>query len=284
MNLNEYGIRVSRVWPILLSGILAIVSQPVRAQGDSGFLRGQGKLDLALTYAVDTYDRFWIGSDTVDDAPFGRVSRQTANIYGAYGLSDDMDLAFSASFVYVSTDEVFDSEKALQDFYAQLKWRVLAKGLESGRLNLLVAPAVKIPLTHYEDNAVPAVGDGQVDLRFRTILQFVFNSGSFLALETGYDFRLDEPPNEVPVHLTGGFTLIQRLTIAGFYSFTKSLGGYNIGEGDFPGVKEEYDRLGLNLYCRLDDRHGITFSAWTTLDGMNTGDVDGAALGIVLRY
>ena len=268
----------------LMMGCLVGSSQWVHAQGDSGFLRGQGNLDMALTYGIDTYDEFWIGSNRVTDAPFGRVSRHTVNLYGAYGLGDDMDLALSGSFVYVTTEEVFDSEKALQDFTAQFKWRFFSKDVGSGKLNLLAAPAVKVPMTHYEDDAVPAVGDGQVDLRLRLLIQYVFGNGAYLALDTGYDFRFDVTPDEFPIHVTGGFTLFERLTLSGFFSHIDSLDGYDIGQGPFPGIEDEYDRIGGHVYCRLTESLGLTVSAWTTLDGMNTGDVDGASLGMVLRF
>jgi len=282
MTIGAFCRRYSGFSVLALTAALAIPPRAL-AQGDSGFLRGQGNLDFSVAYGVDTYDRFWIGSESVEDAPFGRVSRHTVNAYAAYGLRDDMDLAFNASYVYVETDEVFDSEKDLQDLFIQFKWRVYSKEFGSGAFNMLLAPALKAPMTSYEDNAVPALGDGQFDLRLRTVLQCHFHNGGFLALDTGYDVRDKEPANEWPFHLTGGFTFAGSFTLSGFYSYLDSLDGYDIGGGPFPGVEEDYDRLGAGAYYRLSDSLGLTANVWTTPSGKNTGDVDGASLGVVYR-
>jgi hypothetical protein len=240
-----------------------ILSTQSNGQGDSGFLRGKGKLDLALTYAVDTYDKFWLGDTKIDndDAGFGRIYRQTGNIYGAYGLTDDIDLAVSASYVYASSEHIFPHENDFQDMGVQIKWRFVTCDIGPGKLNLLAAPAVKFPLSHYQDNAVTAIGDGNVDLRARGILQYVFDNGVFAAVESGYDFRFDSPPDEIPINVTVGFTLWNKLTISGFYSKIVSFGHSDIGEVPFPGVEEEYDRVGGGIYFRITEGFGITANA-----------------------
>jgi hypothetical protein len=250
---------------------------------DSGFLRGRGKLDFSINVGQDSYDRFWIGSEPIEDAPFGRVDRNTVNLNIAYGLRDNIDITAGVSYVSVSTDAIFDREQDIQDFYAQLKWRFFSKDYANGRLNLLAEPGFKSPTSHYQDDNVNAIGDGQFDIRLRGVAQYLFNNGAYLALETGYDFRLDVTPDEIPVHISGGFT-INRLTLTGFYTNISCTSGYDIMEGPFPGLEDEYERTGVGVYCRVTDYFGITASGWTTLDGRNTGDVDGFSLGMVLRY
>ncbi len=92
---------------------LAATSSSALGQGDTGFLRGKGNLDFVLSYSLDTYDEFWIGDDKISDAPFGRVDRNAINGYLAYGLTDDIDITASMSWVYVETDDVFDDNDAL---------------------------------------------------------------------------------------------------------------------------------------------------------------------------
>ncbi len=260
------------------------ISAGAVAQGDSGFLRGKGKLDVALSYGLDTYDEFWVGGDKISGAPFGRVTRHNVNVYAAYGLTDSIDLALNGSYVYASSEEIFEDEHGLQDLTTQLKWRFFSKKLGPGTLNLLAAPALQVPMSHYEDNAVTAIGDGSVDLGLRGIAQYVFDNGIFFALETGYDVRFDAAPDEYPLHLTAGATVFGKLTVTGFYSLIDSLGGYDIGQGPFPGVEEQYHRAGGVIYYRINETVGISGSAWTTFDGKNTGDVDGFSLGVVLKF
>jgi hypothetical protein len=253
------------------------------SQGDSGFLRGKGALDLALSYSEDTYDSFWVGSDRVTDAPFGEVTRTTINLYAAYGLSQQTDLVVGLSHVGSETDAVFDSESELQDFTMHLKWRAFGEELGQGRLNLLLSPGIKVPVSDYENDAVPAIGDGQTDLRLRGIAQYVWNSGAYIALETGYDIRFEDTPNEIPIHLTAGATFFDHVTVSAFISNISSQGGYDIGEGPFYGVEEEYTRYGSSVYLRVQPRFGISLSGWATSAGKNTGDVTGFSFGLVWR-
>jgi len=277
---SAWGWEISR---LLVIGFVLSTARLAVAQGDEGFLRGMGHLDIALSYGLDTYDEFWIGDDKIDDAPFGRVTRQYVSLYAAYGLTDEIDLGLNGSYVYVDTDHVFDDEDALQDLTTFARVRLGSHRLGSATLNVLAAPGIKVPMTHYEDNSVTAVGDGQVDLHLRGIVQLVFDGGAYVAIETGYDFRFDSPPDEVPINFTGGFTF-DRITISGFASRIESLGGYDIGEGPFPGVQEEYWRLGGGVYWRLTESLGLTARGWTTLDGKNTGDVNGFSVGMVFRW
>lgn len=263
--------------------LMLAASQAAQAQGDSGFLRGEGKLDLVFSYGLDTYNEFWIGDTKVKNPPFGRVTRQYFTAHGAYGITDDVDLTLNAAYVHVDTDNVFNDEDGIQDLTAAARIRVGSQRFGSMTLNLLAAPGLKVPMSHYEDNSVPAIGDGQVDLHLRGIIQLVHDSGAFIALETGYDVRFDAPPDEIPINLTGGVTF-DRVTVSGFVSRIESLGGHDIGQGSFPGVEEEYWRVGGGVYCRLSETLGVTASGWTTLDGKNTGDVDGFSAGVVLRF
>lgn len=256
----------------------------VLAQGDSGFLRGEGNLDVAVTAFSDRYDEFWFGPDRRTDPPFGEVKRDSLNLYAAYGLTNTIDVTASAAYVRSETDAVFEGEEDFQDFVAQLKWLFHSWTGNFGKVNFLAAPAVKVPLTDYENNAVPAIGDKQVDFRLRGIAQVHFNNGAYVALETGYDIRRGLPGDEVPVHLTGGFSVGGGLTLSGFYSNIDSLDGYDIMEGPFYGVEEDVEKVGVGAYYRILESFGVTAGVGNTLSGRNTGDVKSYSLGTVFRF
>jgi len=260
------------------------LSTTALAQGDSGFLRGKGKLDVAVTAFSDRYDEFWFGSNRVTNPPFGEVRRDSLNLYVAYGLTNTMDITASAAYVRSETEAVFEGERDFQDFVAQLKWLLHTWKGNHGKLNFLLAPGVKVPLTDYENDAVPAIGDEQVDFRLRGIVQCHFNNGAYVALESGYDVRNGLPGDEVPVHLTGGFCVGQALTISGYYSNIDSLDGYDIMEGPFYGVEEDIEKVGICAYCRILEGFGVTAGLGNTLSGRNTGDVHSYSLGTVFRF
>lgn len=266
--------------------LLATTATTAAAQGDTGFLRGEGRADIALTYGMDWYDEFWVGDNKVSDPNVGEIERTYVNLYAAYGLREDLDLVMNAAYVETSSDGAggFDDEEDPQDLVLGAKWRAWERGAGPGRVALFLTPAVKLPMTDYEDNAVTAIGDGQVDLRFRGIAHY--QAGVFWgSLETGFDKRNGAPDDEIPLHLTLGGDA-GPVTIMPFYSMVSSQGGIDISDvgtlgGGFPAVEEEYERYGVRAYAKLKDSFGLTASYLSTSDGKNTGDVDAYSVGIV---
>lgn len=269
---------------LFLALFLALPASLARAQGDTGFLRGEGRVDAALSYTRDYYDEFWVGDMKVSDPGVGEVDRETGSLYVAYGLTNDLDLVMNASYVEAETDGTiaFEDQDDLQDLYLGAKWRAYATGIGTGMFSALLAPSVKLPMTDYEDNDVTAIGDGQVDLRFRGILHYQW-SAFFGSLESGYDVRNGAPEDEVPLHITLGGTLADRVTLMPFYSLVRSQGGPDIGDPGFRfrAVEEESDRIGISAYARLTRGFGLSAMWRTTTDGMNTGEADTYSFGLV---
>ncbi len=277
-----------RLLPLVAAPIL-LLRALASAQGETGFLRGEGHLDTAISYTKDAYNEFWAGTDKVHVGAVGRVTRSTYNLYAAYGLNDEVDLALSAPWVVASSsaanDPGFERESDFQDLGLQAKCRLARQRVGPGEASFLVAPGIKIPLGHYESDAVTAIGDGQTDYRGRVIAHYGFDCGAFVSLETGYDRRAGLPKDETPWNVTVGTTFFDRVTVTPFYSGVRSYGGTNIGPGvPFPSNHEAFDRWGVGAYARLTDRFGLTGSWRTTTEGRNTGDVDGFSLGFVVRY
>lgn len=273
--------------PILsLSAVLLLAS--VSSTQDTGFVRGQGRTDCALSYNLDSYDEFWVGDTKVADPGVGEVERATYNLYVAHGLTNDLDLVFSAAYADVSSDGAagFDDETDLQDMVIGAKWRAWRRGAGPGELSLFLTPAIKVPMSEYENNAVTAIGDGQVDLRLRGIAHYQVG-GFWGSIETGFDRRNGAPDDEFPLNLTLGASA-GPVTIMPFYSGVSSQGGIDISDvgtlGGFPSTEEEYERWGLRAYGRVNDTFGVTAGWLTTSDGKNTGDVEAFSLGLVFGH
>ena len=273
--------------PLVVS--LALLAPTLHGQGETGFLRGEGNLDLAITYTHDTYDKFWVGTDKVAMPGVGEVDRTGYGLYAAYGLTDDLDLVLSSAYVEAESDGIAGApdEHDLQDVVLAAKWRVARARQSWGEAWLALAPGLKLPGSDYENNAITAIGDGQIDWRGRLIGHLQTNDGWFASLETGYDRRNGAPRDELPFHLTVGGTIAERFTVAPFFSHVESLGGTDIGPpgtNDFPTNEEDFTRVGVSCYARVSARFGLTASWRTTLDGRNTGDVEGFSMGVVLRF
>jgi hypothetical protein len=275
----------------LLASVVCFAAAPALAQGDTGFLRGTGKADFVFSWTQDSYDSFWIGDDKVSPADVGEITREAWTLYGAYGLREDMDLVVSGSYVSSESDglqadagnPVFEDRDDFQDATIGVKWRLWNSAASANQFSFLFAPAIKFPMSDYEGDAVTAIGDQQVDLRARVIAHWQSDSGLYASLESGYDRRNGAPSDEIPVNLTIGATMFGRLTVSPFYSTVDSRGGYDIGEGPFPGTQEEFERAGVGAYFRITEQFGLTGLWKTTLDGKNTGDADSYGAGLVFR-
>jgi hypothetical protein len=262
---------------------LFLLGAGVRAQED-GWLSGKGGFNIALTFAYEEFDRFWVGDNKVSDPGVRTVSRKSWNLWMAYGVTDDIDLSLNASYVDADSSGPLDGTSDFQDLILSAKIRVAEWKLGPGHLSFLLGPGVKIPMGNYEDDFLTAIGDNQVDLRARVIGQYALDCGPYLAVETGYDFRLESPSDEFPLHVKVGGSLFNVIGLSAFYSRVDSLGGYDIGEGPFPGLEEDYERLGASIAWFATDNLSVIGSVWTTLDGKNTGDLDGFSVGLALSF
>jgi hypothetical protein len=270
---------------IAVIAAVAALAPCAAAQGDNGFLRGEGNFDAAFTYSVEKFEHFWVDDMKVSDPGIGKLYRESWNFWFSYGLNDDLDLVASASIVRADAkgDANLRDHSALQDGVFGAKWRFVNQEMGPGALSVLLTPAVKIPLYHYEANDVTALGDGQVDYRLRGVIQYTASCGAYAAIETGYDVRTEGTPNEIPIHVSVGATLFDRLTVTPFMSWVNSMGGPDIGQDDFPDVEEDSTRGGVGAYLRLTDHVGATAGYKTTFQGSNTGDSWSYWAGIVFR-
>jgi hypothetical protein len=265
----------------------ALLLTPFASAQDTGFLRGKGRTDVALSYATDTYDEFWVGHTKVSDPGVGEIERATVNLYLAHGLTDELDVVFNAAYADVSSDGSagFSDESDPQDMVLGAKWRCYRRPVGSGEVSLFLTPAVKVPLDDYENNAVTALGDGQVDLRLRGIAHLQVGAW-WLSLENGFDRRNGAPDDEYPLNVTLGGNL-GPVTLMPFYSGVASQGGIDISDvpalGGFPATEEEYERYGVRAYARWNEHFGLTAGYLETADGQNTGDVSAWSLGLVYR-
>lgn len=263
------------------AGLLLLLALPSAAQGETGFLRGKGNLDLSTTYSLDVFDEIRLENPV---ERFDEGERQIFGLYGAYGFGDDLDLVFNAAYVSAEAEgePAFEDESDLQDASVQVKWRTYDRALGPGRFAWLFAPGIRIPLTDYEDysdNPLNGIGEGETVLLGRMIGHYEWRS-SYAALETGYDHRTGRLDDEIPLHLSLG-TTFGRVTYQAFLTNLYALGD-TVSSPRLSDERDGYSRIGLGVYVRVTDRLGLSFQVRSSDDGTN--DSQGFSLGTSFRF
>jgi len=257
----------------------------VSAQGETGFLRGAGRADVALSFNREDYGSDYRLGSSPFAPPIAGVERDLYGLYVAYGARADLDLVFNAAYVEARGEGEalgLPDEQGLQDGAFYLKWRATQGQALGGRLVWLLAPGVEFRLddyTDFEQNALNGLGEGDTVLRARSIVQLEFE-GAYAALEVGYDHHVGELDDEVPIHLTTGIALGSSLWLQPYYSTIVALGDA-VSNPLLDDTQDGYSRLGLGLYWGLSDSYGLSAGVRRSDEGRN--ESTGFSLGVVLR-
>jgi hypothetical protein len=266
-------------------GLLAGVAGPAAALDLNGYLPGDGKGHLAVSYTRESWDEFWLGETKVSDPGVGEATIRSLTAWFTWGLTDDLAIVANLPSVDADSDGLGGfNQDGLQDLSLLLKYRFASR--ESGAVahRFVVAAGVRTPASSYDANLPIDVGDGTTDGLFRFIYQL--ERGRFyFSQQVGYDLRSEDAPDGFPLYTELGFTT-GRVTWTAIYSRLFADGGTDIGDPGFtfPSNQEEYERVVAKAYVRFNARLGLSLYGFTTLDGRNSGDATGAAAGLVYTF
>lgn len=255
---------------------LAIITG-VSAQGRvDGFYKGKGNLDLVLGAGTEITSSYYAGKRSVG------ISRtiNNVNLFAAYGITDKLDVNFSAPFVSTG------SESALQDGAAYLKYRVFEKSLENGKLSFSMAAGISSNLTDYQTEGLSAIGQQATVIDFRPVVHYFMNNGYFATGQFGYQTKSDPTPDAVSAAFKIG-KAGSKFYYDLWYEFQVSDGGLNyLGSEPVTTFKElgtDFHRIGGTFYMPIKEKLGFFVGLSTILAGRNISDGYGINGGIVLK-
>ena len=265
----------------LAAGLL--VAPAAHAYDMNGFMPAAGEGAVALSFSSESYDHFYRGETKVATPPFlGEVTTETVTLWGRYGLTDRIALVANLPYVDVEgdgRDRLGDS--GIGDLTALVKIRLADFG---GGNTLTGGLGIRSDVGGYQGDAPVSLGDASTDGLFRLVYQFQ-RGGFYVSQQVGYDLRGSDVPDGYPLYTELGYTF-GRTTLNAFYSQYFADGGTDIGDAGFtfPSNREEYQRIGGKAYVRFAGGFGVSASAFTTLDGRNTGDSSGFSVGGVATF
>jgi hypothetical protein len=270
---------------VVAMALAMVAALPASAQNINGFLRDDGEFDVALTFTAESYNQFWVGDTKVSDPGLGEVNTDSWSLWLAYGINKDITVW--ANIPYVDTEGeglAGFSESDWQDLVVMGEFRLAGQPHGQGWGVLIGGVGFSTPMSNYEANAPVDVGDGVSAALLRMVYQYQ-HGPFYLAAQVGLDVRGGDAPNNYPFYLEPGYT-VGPVTFTAFYAKLVADGGTDIGDPGFtfPSNNEESDRVGLKVYGRINPTVGLVGAWFTTLDGRNTGDADGASVGVVFNF
>jgi hypothetical protein len=287
--------------------VLLSLTRQTHAQGlVDGFMRGDRKANLGISYSQETYDSYYINKTQTRDPNLGTVTSQAVNLYGSFGLGYDLDLIVSAPYIRTESSAGYrQKQEGFQDISAALRWEAYDYKFGKARLSWLFAIGYSMPLQNYINDDLIAIGRGSKNLDGRTMLHFksgpFFLTGQYGYIRRGqvtldhvvnyYDSDQLNPNSGSKVNVPDVTELIIRTGIvtkplyvdAWFQQQTPYREGTNIAPGiPFPTNAVGFSRVGATVYLKLVGQLGLTAGYSTTLDGQNIGKSTRVTGGLVI--
>jgi len=269
----------------LLGAVLA--AGPATAQGLNGFLPPEGTATVAVSHTMESYDEYWVGTETVVDSLLGKVETGTASLWVDVGLTPNVALTGQIAYVDANSDGLLaESAAGLQDRSLLLRWRFLGAETAGYRHTLVAAAGIREAASGYDGNRKVALGDHSRDGLFRLVYQIQADrlAGAWFSSELGYDLREGHVPEGLC--LSGELGAIAgRAALSVWGTRVWADGGPNLGDMGFtfPTVDEELVRVGGKVYVGISERVGVAVSGFATPKGENTGKATGTSTSLVLR-
>ena len=272
-----------------LTGLL-LVPGMLCAQA-SAYLPDRGEAGFSPFYIFQTYDRFWLGSDSED---FPRTDQHTAGATIEYGLFDDIALDVSISYArsigtrkdVFNNDKVVGVEDGLNDTNIGARWRAF----DEYEWDSPLVPTVTLRLGgiiqgKYESNTPEAIGDNASGVEGSIIWSKVFGATGFgISGEAGLRYRAEHVPDDFFVSAGLFQTFFDCLTLSCNFRHIHAMSGPDIGDPGFtfPEVKEISSSLEYGIAYHDEGSRFYQFYVGHTIDGRNTSErlVFGFSVGI----
>jgi hypothetical protein len=261
----------------ILCCLFLSVSESFSQSKIDGFFRGKGNGTAVMGLGFEDSKDYFAGTEKTG------LSRSLyyVNIYGAYGVTDDFDV--SLSIPYLSSNK----NSGLQDISFFLKYRIYNTEIGNGNFQLSVAGGFSTPVSNYTVGGLNDIGQRATVFGGKTVAHYHLNSGWFATLQSGYDFKLEETPNSLPVNLKIGKTTAKWYYDL-YYDYQHSFGGIDYrgtpSPQNFKELGSDFHKAGGTLYNSFSKNFGAYISLSYVISGRNVFQGPGYGVGLVYNF
>lgn len=253
-----------------LFSILTLI--PTTAQAGAWTAKeGDTYLKGAVNY-FSTSDRF--GFDDANDG-FEEFSNKNFNVYGEYGIKDNLTFFATGSLAEIENDAngVSVSNTGVGDIDLGLRYRLI-----DGPVIVSVQGLFKAPYLYSEDAELP-LGNGQEDFEGKLLIGKSFGKLGYGGLEAGYRFRTDEPVDEFRFLVEYGINATEKTYLRTKLDGIIAAGSSDTGDDIFdatqslnPQLPLEFDlvRVEYTVGYKFTDTWAGELTGTTAVAGSNT--------------
>ncbi|MDP9048651.1 MAG: hypothetical protein M3N14_10975, partial [Bacteroidota bacterium] len=144
-----------------------------------------------VIYTNNSWTNYWEGSFKRNNGNIGKLSTDIYTLVGNYGLTNKLDVLFSAPYVTTHTSAgTLAGQHGLQDITLTLKWLAFRSGIGKGIFTFYAIAGGSIPLSNYEADFQPmSIGMGSRSVAVRGLVNY--QTGSFFIAGAGQYVRRD---------------------------------------------------------------------------------------------
>jgi hypothetical protein len=266
-----------------------------RAQTDAdAIMMAKQNLCVGGVYSHNSWTDYWEGTLKRENLNLGTVSANMYSVMGAYGITNKLNLLFSAPYITTKASAgTMHGDKGIQDLSLWLKWMPLEKKIGKSVFAIYGVGGFSTPLSGYSGDYLPlGIGLHSTNLTGRLIADI--QHGDFFATVSGtYVYR-----NNVTINRSTYYTTEMHYTnevkmpdMASFQFRTgyrtmrwiaeavvdnsNTLGGFDIRRNDmpFPSNKMNWTSGGVNLKYNFKKTPGLSVIGGGNyvLNGRNVG-------------
>lgn len=292
---------------LLLFGLLKSATLFSQTEQDA-IMMNKRQFCTGLIFSYSSWEEYWEGTLKRSNENLGKVSTRSL-MYGAnYGITDDLNVMISASYVKTKASAgTLSGLDGIQDATLSVKWRAINKKIgDKSRVKAFVVGSLSTPLTDYVADFLPlSIGLGSTNLSGRVMLDYQYKKLSVTAWATYvlrsnikidrtayYDTELRltnevKMPNAANYQLRAGYRGKYLLAEGTLTNWT-TIGGFDITRNNmpFPSNRMNATSAGVSIKYTIPSfvNLSVLASANYTLAGRNMGQATSFGGGIFYAF
>ncbi len=265
------------------------------AQTDmDAIMMGKRQLCLGPVYSNSSWKNYWEGTLKRNNENLGTVSAQSYSLMGAYGVTNKLNVLFSAPYVTIKASAgTLHSMKGVQDLSLFVKWLPIETQCGPGIFSLYTIGGISFPLTNYVADFLPlSIGLRSKTASARVMVDYDINNW-FATVSATYvlrdNIKIDrtayytdhlilsnevEMPDASNFNFRAGYRSSKIVAEAVLNNWT-TLGGFDITRSNmpFPSNKMNATIIGANFKYTVTPKHNffLVGGGNTTISGRNVG-------------